>query len=110
MGLKKHITLPNGVQLNYHRIVSLNVITNQQNIIEVASYTSQAKRREEQEAYSQASETGEWPDMDVFISTQYLNAPYDQNMTVISAYDWLKMLPEFEEAEDVIEFNVDEED
>ena len=48
MGLKKHITLPNGIQLNYHRVVSVNVITNQQNLIEVAGYTSQAKRREEQ--------------------------------------------------------------
>ena len=104
MGLKKHITLPNGVHLNYHRVVSVTVITNQQNIVEVASYTSNAKRQEEQEAYDQARETGEWPEMDVFINTQYFNAPYDQDMTVISAYDWLKTLPEFEGADDVIEF------
>ena len=45
MGLEKNITLPNGVRLNYHRIVSVNVITNHQNIVEVASYTSKAKRQ-----------------------------------------------------------------
>ena len=28
MGLKKHITLQNGIQVNYHRVVSVHVITN----------------------------------------------------------------------------------
>ena len=110
MGLKKHITLPNGIPVNYHRVVSLNVVTNEQNVVEVASYTSQAKRHEEQEAYDQARETGEWPEMDVFVYAQFFNAPYDQDMTVISAYEWLKTLPEFEGAEDVIEFKEDEEE
>ena len=108
MGLEKNITLPNGVRLNYHRIVSVNVITNHQNIVEVASYTSKAKRQEEQEAYDQARETGEWPEIDVLINTQYFNAPYDQDMTIISAYEWLKTLPEFKGADDVIEFKEDE--
>lgn len=110
MGLNKNITLPNGVQLNYHRIVSVNVITNEQNIVEVASYTSQAKRREEADALATARETGVWPETDVFISTQYHNALYDQDMTVISAYEWLKTLPEFEGAQDVMETEEGEEE
>ena len=110
MGLEKHVTLPNGIQLSYHRVVSVNIITNQQNIVEVASYTSKAKRQEEQEAYEQARETGEWPDLDVFIDTSHHSAPYDQDMTVISAYEWLKTLPEFEGADDVIEFKEGEEE
>lgn len=110
MGLKKHVTLDNGVQLNYFRVVSLNVITNEQNIIEVAGYTSQAKRREESAALDEARETGQYPETNVFISTEYFNASYDQHMTVASAYEWLKALPEFEGAEDVLESNEGEEE
>ena len=40
MALKKEIELENGIIVNYHRIVSINKITNDCNIIEVASYTS----------------------------------------------------------------------
>ena len=103
MGLKKHVTLNNGVQLNYFRVVSVHVITNQQNIIEVAGYTSQAKRREEQAALAQAQETGEYPETNVYIDTQMVVAPYDQEMTVASAYEWLKDNAGFEEADDVLE-------
>ena len=110
MGLKKHITMPNGIQLDYHRVSGVTIITNVQNIIEVASYTSQAKRHEEQDALKEARETGQYPETNVFIEAQMFNAPYDQDMTVISAYEWLKTLPEFEDAEDVIEFKEDEEE
>ena len=34
MGLKKEITLSNGVSVSYHRIVSINNITNVCNIID----------------------------------------------------------------------------
>ena len=47
MALKKLITLDNGIPLSYHRIVSLNKITNNCNIIEIASYVSEEKRQEE---------------------------------------------------------------
>ena len=50
MGLKKEITLDNGVSVNYHRIVSINNITNVSTIIEVASYTSEEKRQMGNEA------------------------------------------------------------
>ena len=40
MGLYKEIEKQNGVITKYHRIVSMNFITNIQNLIEVASYTS----------------------------------------------------------------------
>lgn len=103
MGLKKRVVLPSGVALNYHRVVSLNVVTNEQNIIEVASYTSQAKREEEKAALATAREAGEYPEVNVFIETQMFTAPYDQDMTVESAYGWLKEQPLFEGASDVIE-------
>ena len=97
MALSKRITLANGVTTNYHRVVSVNAITNVQNIIEVASYTSKAKRVEEQEALVAGEKA------DVFISTSILSAPYDQSMTVVLAYEWIKTLPEYEGATDVLE-------
>lgn len=103
MGLKKHVTLSNGVQLNYFRVVCMNVITNQQNTIEVAGYTSQAKRREEQAAYAECSETGSFPEIEVFIDTQFYAAPYDQEMTIADAYGWLKENAGFEQATDIFE-------
>ena len=47
MALKKEIELENGITTNYHRIVSINKITNNCNIIEVASYTSEKQREKE---------------------------------------------------------------
>ena len=94
MALLKEIELDSGVTVCYHRVVSVNTITNVSNVIEVASYTSRAKREEEQEAVS-----GGEP-MDIFISTRFENAPYDQTMTVAGAYEWLKGLPEFADAAD----------
>lgn len=97
MALSKRIALPNGVVTNYHRVVSVNAVTNIQNIIEVASYTSKAKRAAEHAAIDAGEKA------DVFISTSILSAPYDQSMTVVSAYEWLKTLPEYEGATDVLD-------
>lgn len=98
MALSKNIDLRNGVITNYHRIVSVNIITNQQNVIEIASYTSQSKRNEEQTAIANGLE------MDVFIHTRFENAAYDQTMTVETAYEWVKAnVSDFNDAEDVLE-------
>lgn len=98
MALSKKISLGNGVITDYHRVVSVNTITNVANIIEVASYTSRAKREEEAEAIANGTE------MDVFIHTRFENAPYDQTMTVEGAYGWVKEnVADFEGADDVLE-------
>lgn len=94
MALKKKIELDNGVIVNYHRIVSINKITNIQNIIEVASYTNKEKRNEEKEAIENALE------MNVFINTQYINIEYNENSVIEEAYEYLKTLKQFEGAED----------
>ena len=93
MALKKKIELDNGVIVNYHRIVSINKITNIQNIIEVASYTNKEKRNEEKEAIENALE------MNVFINTQYINIEYNENSVIEEAYEYLKTLKQFEGAE-----------
>lgn len=84
MAILKEIELPSGVTVNYHRVVSVNNITNHASIIEVASYTSKAKREEEKSAI----ERGE--SMDVFIDTKNIPLEYDQYLNVVSAYDYLK--------------------
>ena len=90
MALIKSITMPNGIIVDYHRVVSVDNITNQSSIIEVASYTNKTKRLEEKEALKNNIP------MDVFIHTEYLNVPYDKDLNVDSAYAYLKTLEQFE--------------
>lgn len=98
MALKKEIQLENGIILNYHRIVSLNKITNQSNIIEIASYTSKEKRQEEIEYYQN---TNEDKSMNVFIDSTYIDTEYDEEMTIEGAYEYLKTTDKFKNAEDI---------
>lgn len=93
MGLKKLIELDNGVTTNYHRIVSINNITNISTIIEVASYTSEEKREEEKQAIENATS------MNVFINTQYINKDYTDSVSAEQAYEYLKTLDMFKNAE-----------
>lgn len=101
MGLKKQITLNNGIVVNYHRIISLNKITNQYNVIELGSYLSQEARQEEQNKLETGLETQEAVPMNIFIESNYLTIPYDEQMTIEQAYDYLKNLDDFKGAIDV---------
>lgn len=97
MALSKRITLPSGIQTNYHRIVAVTHVTNVQTTVEVASYTGRGKREDEQAALA-ANEP-----MDVFIETQLLVVPYGVVSTVEQAYEWLKTTEQFADATDVLE-------
>ena len=101
MALKKQIELENGITVNYHRIVTINKVTNNTTIIEVASYTSEEKRQEEAEALRIGQETGEAVPMNVFIETTYLNKEYVENETIKDLYDYLKTTDKFKDAEDI---------
>lgn len=94
MAIIKEIELENGVIINYHRVVSVNNVTNQISLIEVAGYTSKAKREEEKEKV----QTGE--PMNVFIDTQYFDVPYDATMNVNSAYAYIKTLDKYQGSTD----------
>lgn len=96
-------TLPNGVPLEYFRIVSVNILVNNQCIIEVAGYVSQEAREAEQAALAEAVETGQYPQTDIFVHTQYLAVDYDPDMSVNKAYALIKGMEDFEEAQDVID-------
>lgn len=84
MALIKEIELENGVKVNYHRIVSVNNVTNHSNIIEIASYTSKEKREQEKEAL----EKNEF--VDVFKHTRFREKAYEEDFNVVSAYEYLK--------------------
>lgn len=95
MAIQKEITLDNGITVNYHRIVSVNNITNHASLIEVASYTSAEKREEEKEKLANNEP------MNIFINTEYLNIDYDKDMNVLNAYDYLKTQEKYKDATDV---------
>lgn len=87
MALKKNITLDNGVVLQYHRIISLHKITNEINVIEVGSYVSQNTREEE-------------PEKEVCVRRKSYDTDYSEQYSISDAYDYLKTLEEYEDAED----------
>ena len=100
MALKKEIELENGITTNYHRIVSINKITNNCNIIEVASYTSEKQRKKEKKYYNSTDEN---KSMNIFIETSFIQKEYSENETIEECYEYLKNSEQFKDAEDVLE-------
>jgi hypothetical protein len=98
MALKKQVELYNGIITNYHRIVSINKITNNCNIIEVASYISEQQREKEKEYYNSTNEN---KSMNIFIETSFVQKEYSENETIEECYKYLKTLEQFKEASDV---------
>ena len=101
MALNKKIELDNGVEVNYHRIVSINNIINEQTIIEVASYISEEKRNEEKNALESGKKSGEAVETNIFINTKYIGKQYNEKDDVESCYKYLKATDEFKNAKDV---------
>lgn len=90
-----------GIPLSYHRINMISQITNDSALIEVASYFDEAQRQKEREAYSLQS--AGMPFEPVYADvTRYL-MDYIDGMTCTQAYDYLKTLPEFAGATDILE-------
>ena len=98
MALLKEIILPNGVPTNYHRIVSINKITNRTNLVEVASYISK-EQRDKEIAYYENHENK--ADLNVLIETNFYEKEYNETDTIKDTYDYLKTLDEFSEATDI---------
>lgn len=98
MALQKEIKLNNGIVLNYHRIVSINKITNNSTIIEVASYINETERQKEIDYYNSKEEN---KTMNVFIETNYIEKEYNETDTIEELYNYLKTLEMFKDAENV---------
>ena len=90
MALFKEIKQPDGVITDYHRILFLQTTVNQQNSIAVLSYVSSEVRDGEKKNNS---------------NHPYMRGkPYETDyadMTIEEAYEFLKTLPEFKDAENV---------
>lgn len=113
MALQKEIELENGIVLNYHRITSLNKITNISNNIEVNSYISESQR-EKEKAYQNiqiksANEeelTEEEKELlekgiNVLVQADFVSIPYDEKMTIEDAYEYLKTTEKYKDSEDM---------
>ena len=93
MAIKKAI-VKDGVPLNYHRIYNLVVNVNQCNAIRVFSYISAEERAKEG-----VIEDGEPTETYApFITDTLIAAPYDPDMTITKAYEYLASLEEFKGA------------
>lgn len=98
MALKKKITRPNGIELEYHRIALLTIDVNNQITILRHSYLSQEARQYEKD-YAAGEIEGEptFP----YVDYEYIPVEYEDGMDIKRAYEWLKQQPEFEGSEDV---------
>lgn len=91
MGLKKKIKQSDGVETNYHRILYLQVTPNQGCSIAVVSYVDEESRNAESSGENEA----------VYKKGITYELEYDENMTIKKAYQYLKKLDKFSDAEDV---------
>lgn len=91
MALYKEIRQDDGVTTKYHRILYLTKTVNHHNSIAVLSYVDNAARSQEQENILTQP----------YQKSVTYEIPYDESMSLASAYDWLKTLPQYEGAEDI---------
>ena len=91
MALKKKIIQSNGIETTYHRILYIQITTNECCSIAVQSYLDESARLEEQSGENES----------VYKSAVTYETDYDENMTIEKAYKHLKKLEKFSGAEDV---------
>lgn len=101
MALQKAITLDNGITLNYHRIASLNKITNSANIIEVISYLDAQKREKEKANLVDEQKTGRVLSSSPYTYINYISKEYNENETIKDAYQYLKDEQGYDGAQDI---------
>ena len=113
MAILKEIEKENDIILNYHRITSLNKITNQNNTIEINSYINENQREKEmkyqnlqrksanEEELTQEEQTQLEKGINVLVEAEYIQIPYDENMTIENAYEYLKTTNKYSQAKDI---------
>ena len=88
MALLKEIKQSDGVVTNYHRILFLTQTVNRQNSIAVLSYVNSESREDEKTNVV----------VQPYQKAVTYETTYDETMTIESAYEYLKTLPQFEGA------------
>lgn len=102
MAIKKQVTAANGIVTEYHRVALVSIDVNNQNTILIHSYlSSDARQIEKDYAAGQYNDLASGEMVFPYVESEYINVPYDPNMTIESAYKYLKRLPQFEGAEDI---------
>ena len=91
MALYKKIRQADGVTTMYHRISYITFSVNRQNSIAVLSYVDNEARNDEKTDITSLP----------YIKAMTYETDYIPSMTVESAYEYLKTLPEFSGATDV---------
>lgn len=91
MALYKSIKQDDGVTTNYHRILYLHTTINCQNSIAVLSYVDDSSREDEKSNITSQP----------YQKAVTYETTYDPTMSISTAYEWLKTLPQFEGAENV---------
>ena len=104
MAIEKEIELENGIVLNYHRISSLNKITNMSNNLEINSYLNDNQREKERhyqdlqkrsannEILSEEEQEELEKGINVLVEAEFISIPYDEEMTIEDAYEYLKTI------------------
>jgi len=113
MALIKEIELENGITLTYHRIYNLNKIINMYNRIEVHSYINNIQREKEKtyqelqrkSIFDRENLTQEDRELlntgiNVLVEADFIELPYDADMTINDVYNYLKTLDKYSNAED----------
>lgn len=91
MALYKEIRQDDGVVTKYHRILFLTQTVNRQNSIAVLSYVDGESRNEEKNAVLTRP----------YQKSVTYETAYDPTMSIETAYEYLKTLPQFEGATDI---------
>jgi len=97
MALKKTIEQDNGMLLNYHRIIGIEQIVNGYNLIQVGSYVNEEKRELEK---TYTDEPNFYETNHIYIFHTYYKTDYNDNMSAEDAYNYLKTLDIYKDAED----------
>ena len=113
MGLLKKVILKNGITLKYHRISCIMNRTNVESLIEITSYLDQTKRNDEikyNDIQTKNNTEIELADieksvlnngLDLYTNVQCIQLGYDETLDVKKAYNYLKTLDDFKNAEDI---------
>lgn len=104
MAISKTYILPNGVPVGYHRIEELAVVSHARCHVLVKSYIDQASRQREIQRWEETRQ----PPYETTIPEQYsymreIDMPFAGELNIEAAYTYLKTLPEFEGAVDVLD-------
>lgn len=95
MALKKDIILENSITVKYHRINRIDIRTNQIILISVISYLNDIEREREKEF---DYDTGN--SLILFKKEWTEEVEYKDKYSIKEAYEYLKTLEKFSEAED----------